>query len=40
MIEITEDQWLNDVTVIIVAWLIATGIAGALLLTVGRSVFL
>ena len=40
MIRITEDAWMNDVTVMIIGWLIATGIAGAILLTVGKSYFL
>jgi hypothetical protein len=40
MHQFTEDKWLNDVTLMIVLWLIGTLIAGGLLLTVIKDAFL
>jgi hypothetical protein len=40
MRELLDDEWVRDVTQMITVWLLATAVAGGLLLTVGRSVFL
>ena len=39
MFEFTEDKWINDVTLMIVLWLIGTAISGGLLLTVIKDAF-
>jgi len=40
MTSAASDDWVRDVSFMIVAWLIATVVAGGLLLTVVRSLFL
>lgn len=40
MSELMEDEWIRTVTTMIVLWMVATAVAGGLLLTVGRAVFL
>ena len=40
MTDMADDEWVRDVTRMITVWIFATAVAGGLLLTVGRSVFL